>query len=104
MATTPPGSDALRTGFIEGDGPLYPQVRTEIRPRPERSFEGRIYAVANSSDSVEACARVGGRMIMFAEAHWERRLPGIEHYNLMGTQPCEAVSATCSPASNGVSP
>ena len=72
--------DALRTGFIEGDGPMYPQVRTEIRPRPERSFEGRIYAVANSSDSVEACARVGGRMIMFADAHWERRLPGIEHY------------------------
>ena len=55
-------------------------MRTEIRPRPERSFEGRFYAVANSRDSVEACARVGGRMIMFAAAHWERRLPGIEHY------------------------
>ncbi len=72
--------EALETGFIEGDGPMYPQVRTEIRPRPERSFAGRIYAVANSRDSVEACARVGGRMIMFSEAHWERRLPSIEHY------------------------
>ena len=29
---------ALETGFIEGDGPFYPQKRTEIRPRPSRSF------------------------------------------------------------------
>lgn len=72
--------DALRTGFIEGDGPMYPQPKTEIRPRPERSFDGRIYAVANSQDSVIACARVGGQMIMFSEAHWERRLPSIEYY------------------------
>ena len=37
---------ALETGFIEGDGPYYPQPRTEIRPRPSRSFKGRLYAVA----------------------------------------------------------
>ena len=72
--------NALKTGYIEGQGPFYPQPRTEIRPRPERSFDDRIYAVANSTDSIEACARVGGRMIMFSEAHWERRLPGIERY------------------------
>jgi len=72
--------DALRTGFIEGDGPFYPQPRTEIRPRPSRPFDDRLYAVANSPDSVEACARVGGRMIMFSEAHWERRMPNIERY------------------------
>tara|TARA_Y100000780_G_scaffold156674_1_gene141412 strand:- start:511 stop:1584 length:1074 start_codon:yes stop_codon:yes gene_type:complete len=72
--------NALKSGYIEGQGPFYPQPRTEIRPRPERSFDDRIYAVANSTDSIEACARVGGRMIMFSEAHWERRLPGIERY------------------------
>lgn len=71
---------ALETGFIEGDGPYYPQPRTPIRPKPERSFADRIYAVANSADSVEACARIGGRMILFAETHWERRLEGIEHH------------------------
>jgi alkanesulfonate monooxygenase SsuD/methylene tetrahydromethanopterin reductase-like flavin-dependent oxidoreductase (luciferase family) len=72
--------NALDTGFIEGEGPHYPQPRAEIRPRPERSFKGRTYAVANSPDSIEACARVGGRMIMFSEAHWERRMPSIEKY------------------------
>jgi alkanesulfonate monooxygenase SsuD/methylene tetrahydromethanopterin reductase-like flavin-dependent oxidoreductase (luciferase family) len=72
--------EALETGFIEGEGPFYPQPRTEIRPRPARSFKGRIYAVANSSDSIDACARIGGRMIMFSEARWDRRLPGIQRH------------------------
>lgn len=71
---------ALETGFIEGDGPWYVQPRTEIRPRPHKSFKDRIYAVANSSDSIEACAQAGGHMIMFAETHWDRRLPGIEKH------------------------
>lgn len=72
--------DALERGSISGKGPMYPQAHAEIRPRPERSFKDRIYAVANSMDSVETCARIGARMIMFAEAHWERRLPNIGHY------------------------
>ena len=42
--------EALRTGFIEGHGKHFPQPRIEIRPRPERSFEGRTYAVASSED------------------------------------------------------
>ncbi len=71
---------ALETGFIEGDGPFYPQVRKEIRPRPTRSFVGRTYAVANSPDSIEACAACGANIIMFAESNWEKRLPALERY------------------------
>jgi alkanesulfonate monooxygenase SsuD/methylene tetrahydromethanopterin reductase-like flavin-dependent oxidoreductase (luciferase family) len=40
--------EALRTGYIEGNGKYYKQPRTAIRPRPERSFEDRIYAVARA--------------------------------------------------------
>jgi len=72
--------DALETGFIEGSGPFYPQSRTELRPRPTRTFKGRTYAVANSPDSVEIAARIGARMIMFAERVWDSRLPSIERY------------------------
>jgi len=60
--------EALRTGFMEGAGPFYPQPRTEIRPRPTRSFEGRLYAVASSDDS---------RMVMFADRPWPLRMPAI---------------------------
>lgn len=72
--------EALASGYIEGDGPYYPQPRTEIRPRPERDFSDRIYAVAGSDDSVESAARVGARMVMFAEKEWERRRPGIDRH------------------------
>ena len=72
--------EALETGFIEGSGQYYPQPRTELRPRPTRSFKGRTYAVANSADSIEIAARIGARMIMFAERAWESRMPSIEHY------------------------
>ena len=84
--------EALRTGFIEGDGPYYKQPRIEIRPRPERSFDGRVYAVASSDDSVEAAARLGARMVMFADKAWEHRMPSIERWRALyrehhGTEP-----------------
>src|SRR5689334_10146314 len=78
--------EALRTGFIEGHGKFYPQPRVEIRPRPERSFEDRTYAVASSEDSIEAAARLKARMLMFADRPWPARLPGIERYRALYTQ------------------
>jgi alkanesulfonate monooxygenase SsuD/methylene tetrahydromethanopterin reductase-like flavin-dependent oxidoreductase (luciferase family) len=70
--------NALKTGFIEGDGPFYKQPRTEIRPRPQYSFDGRVYAVASSEDSVISAAKLGAHMVMFADRPWEMRLPVIE--------------------------
>ena len=72
--------NALETGFIEGDGKFYPTPRAEIRPRPSKSFKDRLYAVSNSDDSVDSCAKIGGRMIMFAETDWNNRMPSIERH------------------------
>jgi alkanesulfonate monooxygenase SsuD/methylene tetrahydromethanopterin reductase-like flavin-dependent oxidoreductase (luciferase family) len=86
--------EALKTGFIEGDGKFYKQPRVEIRPRPQHSFDGRIYAVASSEDSVVSAAKLGAHMVMFADRPWEMRLPVIErgrelHHQIHGTaQPC----------------
>ncbi len=84
--------NALKTGFIEGDGPFYRQPRIEIRPRPQHSFDGRIYAVASSEDSVLSAAKLGAHMVMFADRPWEMRLPAIErgrelHRQIHGTEP-----------------
>ncbi len=84
--------DALNTGFIEGDGKYYTQARTEIRPRPQHSFDGRIYAVAASDESVISAAKLGAHIIMFADRPWEMRMPGIErgralHREFHGTEP-----------------
>ncbi|TCZ66604.1 LLM class flavin-dependent oxidoreductase [Roseicella aquatilis] len=84
--------EALRTGFIEGNGRFYRQPRTEIRPRPQHGFDGRIYAVASSEDSVVSAAKLGAHMVMFADRPWEMRLPVIErgrelHRQYHGTEP-----------------
>src|ERR1700747_402719 len=70
--------NALKTGFIEGDGKFYKQPRIEIRPRPQYSFNGRIYAVASSEDSIDSAAKLGAHIVMFADRPWEMRLPAIE--------------------------
>lgn len=84
--------NALKTGLIEGDGRYYKQPRTEIRPRPKYSFDGRIYAVASSEDSVDSAAKLGAHMVMFADRPWEMRAAGIErgrelHRKYHGTEP-----------------
>ncbi len=71
---------ALRSGVMEGDGKYYKQPRIEIRPRPQYSFDGRIYAVASSEDSVLSAARLGAHMVMFSDRPWPMRLPAIERY------------------------
>jgi alkanesulfonate monooxygenase SsuD/methylene tetrahydromethanopterin reductase-like flavin-dependent oxidoreductase (luciferase family) len=84
--------NALKTGFIEGDGRFYKQPRIELRPRPKYSFDGRIYAVASSEDSIESAAKIGAHIVMFADRPWEMRVPGIEkgralHRKYHGTEP-----------------
>ena len=63
--------DGLDKGFVEGAGPYYPQVRTEVRPRPLRSFRDRLFAVGISPESVEAVARLGARLMVFSQQPWE---------------------------------
>jgi alkanesulfonate monooxygenase SsuD/methylene tetrahydromethanopterin reductase-like flavin-dependent oxidoreductase (luciferase family) len=70
--------EALRSGFMEGNGKYYQQPRIELRPRPKYSFDNRIYAVASSEDSVEAAARLGAHMVMFSDRPWPMRLPAIQ--------------------------
>jgi alkanesulfonate monooxygenase SsuD/methylene tetrahydromethanopterin reductase-like flavin-dependent oxidoreductase (luciferase family) len=63
--------DALEKGFIEGDGPYYPQKRTEIRPRPLASVQGRLYCVGMSPESVLQAAELGGQLMVFSQEPWE---------------------------------
>jgi alkanesulfonate monooxygenase SsuD/methylene tetrahydromethanopterin reductase-like flavin-dependent oxidoreductase (luciferase family) len=59
--------EATEKGFIEGDGPYYPQARTEIRPRPRGSFRDRLYMIGNSLPSVEQAAILGARVAVFSQ-------------------------------------
>jgi alkanesulfonate monooxygenase SsuD/methylene tetrahydromethanopterin reductase-like flavin-dependent oxidoreductase (luciferase family) len=72
--------DALESGFIEGDGPYYPQVRTQIRPRPERTFSDRVFSVAMSADSVQSAAALGTRMTIFTQKPADEVAESFAHY------------------------
>jgi len=100
---------ALKTGFIEGDGPFYKQPRTELRPRPYRPIDGRIYAVASSDDSVVSAAKLNARMVMFADRPWPMRMPAIQKHRELTRQlhggaelpPLLADFCICTPTMNG---
>lgn len=63
--------EAVETGWIEGDGPFYPQPKTEIRPRPLAGFRDRLYAVGMSPDSVIQAADLSARLMTFSQQPWE---------------------------------
>jgi len=100
---------ALRTGFMEGDGPHYKQPRIEIRPRRTRSIDGRVYAVASSDDSVVSAAKLNARMVMFADRPWPLRMPAIQKHRDLTRQlhgvdaapPLLADFCVCTPTLDG---
>ena len=60
-----------RPGYIEYDGELYQQPRTEIRPRPLASFKGRTFASAISPQSMDLMAELGVGLMVIAQKPWE---------------------------------
>jgi alkanesulfonate monooxygenase SsuD/methylene tetrahydromethanopterin reductase-like flavin-dependent oxidoreductase (luciferase family) len=71
---------ALETGYIEGDGPYYPQLRTRLRPDPPGSFRGRLYCVAGSPDSVTTCARLGAALMTIVTRPVRDLMPVFDEY------------------------
>ena len=73
----------LETGIVEGNGRYYKQGRTEVRPRPYASFKDRFYAVGMSSDSVPVVARLGAKMMSFAQKPWAEMAPHFDRYRTL---------------------
>jgi alkanesulfonate monooxygenase SsuD/methylene tetrahydromethanopterin reductase-like flavin-dependent oxidoreductase (luciferase family) len=72
--------EAVETGVIEGDGPYYPQPRTELRPRPSGSFRDRRYMVAGSPDSIVMAAELRSAMMSFIVRPVPDLMPGFTRY------------------------
>jgi alkanesulfonate monooxygenase SsuD/methylene tetrahydromethanopterin reductase-like flavin-dependent oxidoreductase (luciferase family) len=71
---------ALETGWIEGDGPYYPQPRTQLRPGPRGSFRGRLYCVAGSPDSVTSCVNLGAALMTIVTRPVPDLMPVFDSY------------------------
>ncbi|MEM7468557.1 MAG: LLM class flavin-dependent oxidoreductase [Pseudomonadota bacterium] len=71
---------ALENGYIEGNGKFYPQPRAVIRPKPTRSFQGRVTQVAMSPDSALEAATHGAQMMIFTQKPIEQHLEDLLPY------------------------
>ena len=61
---------ALQTGVLEADGEFYKIPRRDLRPRPTRTFDDRIYAAAVSPESVRIMADVGAGILINPQKDW----------------------------------
>lgn len=63
-------SDALETGVLTHDGPLYRQPGVELHPPAFTSFRGRTYATAVSPESAKLMATLGYGLMLLAQKPW----------------------------------
>ena len=63
---------ALETGYIESDGPMFPQKRAQLRPGPYNpDWSDRFYCVGMSPASVLEAGKLGARLMSFSTTSWE---------------------------------
>lgn len=63
---------ALETGYIESDGPMFPQKRAQLRPGPYNpDWSERFLCVGMSPASVLEAAKMGARLMSFSNTKWD---------------------------------
>ena len=70
----------VETGIVEADSKWYKIPRTEVRPRPFKSFKDRTVMVSMSPSSVEVAARYGLQTLRFSQGDWRKAIPEINSY------------------------
>jgi alkanesulfonate monooxygenase SsuD/methylene tetrahydromethanopterin reductase-like flavin-dependent oxidoreductase (luciferase family) len=70
----------VETGVVEADTKHYKIPRTEIRPRPFKSFKDRMVQVTMSPSSVDVAARYGLQALRFSQGDWRNAIPEINQY------------------------
>lgn len=63
--------EALNKGFFEADTEYFQRPRTELRPRPTRGFDDRVFAIGVSPDSAVQAAVLGAKLMVLAQQPWE---------------------------------
>lgn len=82
----------LRNGYVENDGTYYKQPRVDIRPGvdPHRPWDGRIYGVAMSPDSIAPVARLGTQMMSFIQKPVEQHAPAFDEWRRLYREATDA--------------
>ena len=72
--------EGIETGIVEADTKWYKIPRTEVRPRPFKSFKDRTVMVSMSPSSVEVAAKYGLKTLRFSQGDWRNAIPEINNY------------------------
>src|SRR5262245_49111990 len=72
--------EGVETGFVHADTKWYKIPRTEIRPRPFKSFKDRTVMVTMSPSSVDVATRYGLQALRFSQGDWRKAVPEINGY------------------------
>jgi alkanesulfonate monooxygenase SsuD/methylene tetrahydromethanopterin reductase-like flavin-dependent oxidoreductase (luciferase family) len=71
----------LETGYVELDGEVVKQPRVAIRPKPARSFDGRMYASAASPESYPIFGKLGvGLLFIPGQRTWDQIAGDLDNY------------------------
>lgn len=63
--------EALNKGFFEADTEYWKRPKIELRPRPTRGFQDRVYSIGVSPDSAVQAAELGAQLMVLAQQPWE---------------------------------
>ena len=63
--------EALNKGFFEADTEFFTRPRIELRPRPTRGFDDRVFAIGVSPESAVQAAVLGAQLMCLAQQPWE---------------------------------
>jgi len=70
----------LESGICEYDGEHVKQPKTQLRPKPFRSFRNRIFIGAGSPDTPPMCAELGVGMLVIPQKPREAHVADVEAY------------------------
>jgi alkanesulfonate monooxygenase SsuD/methylene tetrahydromethanopterin reductase-like flavin-dependent oxidoreductase (luciferase family) len=70
----------LERGYCEYDGQWLKQPRKDIRPKPFKSFAGRVYGAAVSPESSEIMAKLGLGMLIIPQKSWPAIVDDLERH------------------------
>ncbi len=63
--------EALNKGYFEADTEYFTRPRADLRPRPTRGFDDRVFSIGVSPDSAVQAAVLGAQLMVLAQQPWE---------------------------------
>jgi alkanesulfonate monooxygenase SsuD/methylene tetrahydromethanopterin reductase-like flavin-dependent oxidoreductase (luciferase family) len=62
---------ALEKGYYEADTEYFSRPHCDLRPRPTRDFNDRVYSIGVSPESATQAAVIGAQLMVLAQQPWE---------------------------------